>query len=110
MHILHVWTVALVDVRRALLLKEGLEEINKSKRARYEAWRRRMLGGIKLGRKLRKLFISTLIPAVVCLQVRRVARWQECAVSMARAGRAAMNQWQVVVCQSACVLFATSFA
>lgn len=35
--------------RRALLLKEALEEVSKSKRNRYESWRRRALGGIKVG-------------------------------------------------------------
>lgn len=56
---------------RALLLKEALEEINKSKRARYEIWRRRVLGSIKAGRKLRSILMWTIIPAAVCLQIGR---------------------------------------
>lgn len=56
---------------RALLLKEALEEINKSKRQRYETWRRRALGGINMGRRVRKLLMFTIIPALVCLQIGR---------------------------------------
>uniref|UniRef100_A0A7S0N8F4 Septin-type G domain-containing protein n=1 Tax=Chlamydomonas leiostraca TaxID=1034604 RepID=A0A7S0N8F4_9CHLO len=56
---------------RALLLKEALEEINKSKRQRYEAWRRRTLGGVKAGRHLRRILMWTIIPAVAALQIGR---------------------------------------
>lgn len=56
---------------RALLLKEALEEISKSKRARYEDWRRKQIGGIKIGRKIRNVLLMTLIPAFACLQLGR---------------------------------------
>ncbi|GLC34702.1 hypothetical protein PLESTB_001232400 [Pleodorina starrii] len=56
---------------RALLMKEALEEISKTKRQRYEAWRRSTLGGLKLGRKIASALMWTIIPAVVCLQVGR---------------------------------------
>ncbi len=55
--------------RRALLLKEALEEINKTKRTRYEAWRRRALSGVDFGRKIRRVIMSTIVPAAVCLYV-----------------------------------------
>lgn len=57
----------------ALLLKEALEEINKNKRHRYEAWRRRALSGVKAGRKLRAILLSTIIPAVVALHVSHIS-------------------------------------
>ncbi|PNW75891.1 hypothetical protein CHLRE_12g556250v5 [Chlamydomonas reinhardtii] len=56
---------------RALLMKEALEEISKTKRARYEAWRRTTLGGLKLGRRITGALMWTIIPAIVCLQVGR---------------------------------------
>ncbi|GLI64173.1 hypothetical protein VaNZ11_007364 [Volvox africanus] len=56
---------------RALLMKEALEEISKTKRQRYEAWRRSTLGGLKLGRKITSALMWTIIPAIVCLQVGR---------------------------------------
>ena len=54
---------------RSLLLKEALEEITKTKRQRYEDWRRSQLGGFRLGRKIRRVLLLTVVPAVVCLQV-----------------------------------------
>ncbi|KXZ43272.1 hypothetical protein GPECTOR_96g738 [Gonium pectorale] len=56
---------------RALLMKEALEEISKTKRQRYEAWRRTTLGGLKLGRKIISALMWTIVPAVICLQVGR---------------------------------------
>ncbi|KAL6763918.1 Septin-domain-containing protein [Haematococcus lacustris] len=56
---------------RALLLKEALEEINKTKRQRYEEWRRRALGGVKAGRRLRSILMWTIIPVLVALQIGR---------------------------------------
>ncbi|KAG2430508.1 hypothetical protein HXX76_010031 [Chlamydomonas incerta] len=56
---------------RALLMKEALEEISKTKRARYESWRRTTLGGLKLGRRITGALMWTIIPAIVCLQVGR---------------------------------------
>lgn len=56
---------------RALLLKEALEEIVKSKRQRYEEWRRRTLGGAKIGRKLRRLVLWTVIPVAAAVHVGR---------------------------------------
>lgn len=56
---------------RALLLKEALEEISKSKRQRYESWRRRALGGLKLGHKVARALMWTIVPAVVALQIGR---------------------------------------
>eukprot|EP00798_Chlamydomonas_sp_ICE-L_P028182 gene28182-31278_t len=40
---------------RALLLKEAIEDILRSKRERYQAWRRKKLGGVKLGKKIFRL-------------------------------------------------------
>ena len=57
---------------RALLLKEALEEVNKTKRQRYETWRRTQLGALKLGRKARKALLFTIVPALVCLQIGRL--------------------------------------
>ena len=54
---------------RSLLLKEALEEVTKTKRQRYEDWRRTQLGGFRLGRKIRRMLMFTIVPAVVCLQV-----------------------------------------
>ncbi len=51
-------------------MKEALEEISKTKRQRYEAWRRSTLGGLKIGRKVASALLWTIIPAIVCLQVR----------------------------------------
>ena len=55
---------------RSLLLKEALEEITRTKRQRYEDWRRRQLGGFRLGLKIRRMLMFTIVPAIVCLQVR----------------------------------------
>lgn len=52
-------------------MKEALEEISKTKRQRYEAWRRSTLGGLKLGRRIVSALMWTIIPAVVCLQASR---------------------------------------
>ena len=49
-------------------MKEALEEITKTKRQRYEDWRRTQLGGFKLGRKIRRVLMFTVVPAIVCLQ------------------------------------------
>lgn len=65
--------------RRALLMKEALEEISKTKRARYEAWRRTTLGGLKLGRRITGALMWTIIPAIVCLQVGTCVRARESA-------------------------------
>ncbi len=51
-------------------MKEALEEISKTKRQRYETWRRSTLGGLKLGRRVASALMWTIIPAIVCLQVR----------------------------------------
>ena len=56
------------------MLKEALEEITKTKRQRYEDWRRAQLGGFKLGRKIRRVLMFTVVPALVCLQVGVSAR------------------------------------
>lgn len=49
---------------RALLLKEALEDICKDKRLRYEGWRKRALGGPKLGKKIKGLVLWTVLPVV----------------------------------------------
>ncbi|KAG1667630.1 hypothetical protein FOA52_001686 [Chlamydomonas sp. UWO 241] len=58
---------------RSLLLKEALEDVLKSKRSRYEAWRRGQLrqrsGG--LGRFFRRAAIFTIVPALVALKIGR---------------------------------------
>lgn len=56
---------------RALLLKEALEEINKMKRSRYETWRRKALAGSRIVPRFMRLLVATVIPALVCLQVRQ---------------------------------------
>lgn len=62
--------LALPFLIRALLLKEALEEINKTKRQRYETWRRQQLrGNFRLGRSLRRMFMFTIVPALICLHV-----------------------------------------
>lgn len=58
-------------LRRALLLKEALEEVNKTKRQRYESWRRATLGNSRSGRQLRRVLLWTIIPAVACLYIGR---------------------------------------
>eukprot|EP00955_Chlamydomonas_euryale_P002848 30173-Chlamydomonas_euryale.AAC.2 len=66
-------------VPRALLLKEALEEINKIKRSRYEAWRRKTLSrGNSVGRKLRRMFMWTIIPAIITLNVRPLSGVVRC--------------------------------
>jgi hypothetical protein len=60
--------------RSALLMKEALEEISQTKRARYEAWRRSTLGGFKLGRRLMGMFMWTLAPALLALYVSQSCR------------------------------------
>ncbi|KAI8474148.1 MAG: septin-like protein [Monoraphidium minutum] len=52
---------------RALLLKEALEDVCKDKRARYEVWRRRALGGVKVGRRLRAFVATTVVPVALAL-------------------------------------------
>ncbi|GBF99885.1 hypothetical protein Rsub_12681 [Raphidocelis subcapitata] len=52
---------------RALLLKEALEDICKDKRQRYEVWRRRALGGARIGRRLRGFVASTVLPVAAAL-------------------------------------------
>lgn len=54
------------------MLKEALEEVNKDKRARYEAWRRRALSrNNSLGRRLRRMVMWTVVPAVIALNIGR---------------------------------------
>lgn len=52
---------------RALLLKEALEDVCKDKRQRYEVWRRHALSRPKLGRLLRGLVATTVIPVAGAL-------------------------------------------
>jgi len=56
---------------RALLLKEALEEVNKTKRQRYEGWRRQALNAARNGRRLRHVLLWTIIPALACLHIGR---------------------------------------
>ncbi|KAF5841669.1 septin-like protein [Dunaliella salina] len=56
---------------RALLLKEALEEVNKTKRQRYEGWRRKALNAARNGRRLRQTLLWTIIPALACLHIGR---------------------------------------
>lgn len=57
---------------RGLLLKEALEEINKTKRQRYESWRRSQLrGSFQPLRAFRRMLLFTVVPAIVCLQIGR---------------------------------------
>jgi hypothetical protein len=37
--------------------------------ARYEDWRRRVLSGVRAGRRLRNMLLWTIIPALAALQV-----------------------------------------
>lgn len=46
---------------RALLLKEALEEVNKTKRQRYESWRRQALNAAGSGRRLRHVLLWTIM-------------------------------------------------
>jgi septin family protein len=56
---------------RSLLFKDALEEINRTKRQRYEAWRRSQLTQLRMGQKLRRILLFTIVPAVLCLQIGR---------------------------------------
>jgi septin family protein len=59
---------------RSLLFKDALEEINRTKRQRYEAWRRSQLTQLRMGQKLRRILLFTIVPAVLCLQVKEIIR------------------------------------
>ena len=43
--------------------------MSRTKRQRYEAWRRRTLGGLKLGKKLVRMLMWTVVPAAIALHV-----------------------------------------
>lgn len=56
---------------RALLMKEALEEISKTKRSRYETWRRKVLGGVRVVPKLQRFLALTVVPMAICLYLGR---------------------------------------